>query len=445
MKKYKIIEDHYETSTLRGAIKIYRIQALKDIENTHAFVKKGDIGGWVQSTSNLSQGGTCWIFDNAMVINNASVYDDAVIAEDAIIEDSAIVRNFAEVKGGAIITNNAEVSGCATVEGNAIVDGNAKIQNNAFVKDAKIIGEAKICNNARILGKDGRTVISSFVKNKATISGPVTISSKTPVCCDISGTCKFDNFEYDTLVPTGIYSSDITQMLFPLLFSPITKEQPHSISIYFNNNNEIERAIYSSRNCSGSNIPTYLSKKNLSDIFGNIKSSFITARSNFDKKINNKSIECLFDWLEIVKFKDLLAIKNNTEENIIKMVQASSLEEDRKNIILSDKKENIKKISFYSPCQFLGFYIYATQILKSNEPNELIERKTPVIYHDFLGDIINKSNIDLKLGNILFNDVCLLNIKIIKMLVKTYDLSCTEKYALINALNDRNLQIIRLP
>lgn len=444
MKKYKIIEESCKMSPLTSPIKTYRIQALKDIENTHAFIKKGDVGGWVQSTDNLSQEGTCWIFDNAIVFNDAKVLDDAVIAENAIVGNSAIVRNFAEVKGGAIIVNNAEISGCATIQGNAIVDGNAKVQNNAFVKDAKITDRAKICDNAKILGKDGRTVIRGFVKNEATISGPMTISSRAPVCCDISSMCEFNDLEYDTYVPTGTYSHDTTQMLFPLIFSSITEGRPHSISIYFNNNNEIEHSIYSS-GCDGFGAPIFLSKKKLSDIFCNIKSSFITARSNFDKKINNKSIECLFDWLEIVKFKDLLAIKNNTEENIIKMVRASSLEEARKSIILADKKENIKKISFYSPCQFLGFYIYATQILKSNEPNELIERKTPIIYHDFLGDVINKSNIDLKLGNILFNDVCLLNVKIIKMLVKTYGLSSTEKYALINELNDHNPPIIRLP
>jgi hypothetical protein len=40
--------------------KLYRIQALKDF----GYVKAGDFGGWVESESNLSQEGDCWIYDN---------------------------------------------------------------------------------------------------------------------------------------------------------------------------------------------------------------------------------------------------------------------------------------------------------------------------------------------------------------------------------------------
>jgi len=40
---------------------LYRIRALKDFGD----VKKGDIGGYIQSKSNLSQEGNVWIYDAA--------------------------------------------------------------------------------------------------------------------------------------------------------------------------------------------------------------------------------------------------------------------------------------------------------------------------------------------------------------------------------------------
>ena len=42
---------------------LYRIKALKSFGG----IKKGAIGGYVQSEENLSQTGTCWIYDNAKV------------------------------------------------------------------------------------------------------------------------------------------------------------------------------------------------------------------------------------------------------------------------------------------------------------------------------------------------------------------------------------------
>ena len=50
---------------------LYRIRALIDVRYG---VKKGDLGGYVQSAENLSQEGTCWIADDAVVCENARVY-----------------------------------------------------------------------------------------------------------------------------------------------------------------------------------------------------------------------------------------------------------------------------------------------------------------------------------------------------------------------------------
>lgn len=48
---------------------LYRIRALKNFRN----VKKGDLGGYVEKESNLSQTGDAWIYDDAKVMDNAIV------------------------------------------------------------------------------------------------------------------------------------------------------------------------------------------------------------------------------------------------------------------------------------------------------------------------------------------------------------------------------------
>lgn len=86
-KKYELIPSDREW--------LYRIKALKDFNN----VKKGDIGGYIQSENNLSQFDDCWIYDNAVVCDNARIRGHAVVQHDAVVQGNAIIC------GDAVITS----------------------------------------------------------------------------------------------------------------------------------------------------------------------------------------------------------------------------------------------------------------------------------------------------------------------------------------------------
>jgi len=94
-----------------GEITLYQIEALKDFSD----IKKGDLGGWIEKESNLSQQGDCW------VSCRARVYDNAIVSDNAWV------------------FGNAQVSGCAWVSGNARVFGNARVSGNAWVSGSAII------------------------------------------------------------------------------------------------------------------------------------------------------------------------------------------------------------------------------------------------------------------------------------------------------------------
>ena len=63
MKKYELTD---ETIDVSGTT-LHRIKALKDFGN----VKKGELGGYVESEHNLSQEGNCWVCGNAKVCGDA--------------------------------------------------------------------------------------------------------------------------------------------------------------------------------------------------------------------------------------------------------------------------------------------------------------------------------------------------------------------------------------
>lgn len=150
-KKYRIREDM--PLKLYDGITLYRIEALKDFGD----VKKGDLGGWIEKELNLSQSGTCWVYDEAVVYQNARVSGKAIIRDNAevcgyaMVTDNAMVFDNSSIHGQAILENDV------SIHGNALICGNAKISNNAQIYDrvtildnAHVYGYTYIFNNVQI-------------------------------------------------------------------------------------------------------------------------------------------------------------------------------------------------------------------------------------------------------------------------------------------------------
>ena len=129
--KYELTD---ETKTTENGTVLHRICALRDIPRYD--VSKGDLGGWVETESNLSHDEDAWIAENAMVYGNAWVYGNAVVWRDAQVGGNAMVGGDAIVGGNAKVGGNARVFGDAQVGGNAMVGGNALVYGNAVVRSS---------------------------------------------------------------------------------------------------------------------------------------------------------------------------------------------------------------------------------------------------------------------------------------------------------------------
>lgn len=103
----------------------YRIRALKDFGD----VKKGDLGGFVQSESNLSQEGNCWIYDVSKVLGNSVIKDNAIVRNCSYIRDSNIHDN-------AIIRSSAIF--------NSVIRGADAFINNTMMRSSMILDDVKI-------------------------------------------------------------------------------------------------------------------------------------------------------------------------------------------------------------------------------------------------------------------------------------------------------------
>ena len=137
---------------------LHRIRALISVNEQ---VEPGELGGYVQSEDNLSQEGSCWIYDRAVCCEDAVVSGDARICDDVMVKGSALVTGDARmfewtcaegnccIKSGEI-SRNARVAGEAVVSANAdgfspLIDGTSMIYGTVsgryIIKDIVLPGE----------------------------------------------------------------------------------------------------------------------------------------------------------------------------------------------------------------------------------------------------------------------------------------------------------------
>ena len=147
--KYELLENDMNKFYNTRIHKLYRIKALRDFGD----VKKGDLGGYIESNFNLSHDGLCWVYDNAIVLGDAEVYHNA------------------KIYGNAKICGNTKVFGNAQVGENAIIQDNVHIYDDAKVTGiAHIGGGATICGCSYIYHENDYAVIKGVGPENRTLT-----------------------------------------------------------------------------------------------------------------------------------------------------------------------------------------------------------------------------------------------------------------------------------
>ena len=102
---------------------LHRIRARCQVNEQ---VGPGALGGYVQTEDNLSQDGTCWI------------YDQAICCEEAVVEDDG--RMF----DGAVARGSALISGDGRMFERAVAEGNSSFFSGELKEDARLSGNAVV-------------------------------------------------------------------------------------------------------------------------------------------------------------------------------------------------------------------------------------------------------------------------------------------------------------
>lgn len=134
-------------------VRVKEIRALRDF----GYVKKGDIGGYIECEKNLSHKGNCWVYQGAVVYGNSMICNNAVVAEGVTVRNKSVIGGNAFVVGKGIeishsvIEDDVVIDTGATIENSHINGGTSIEQSN--IESAKIDGNVHVMLS-RIIGAD---------------------------------------------------------------------------------------------------------------------------------------------------------------------------------------------------------------------------------------------------------------------------------------------------
>ena len=168
-QKYEITDIAHEKYPF-----LHRIRALRDIGSE---VKAGDLGGFVESESNLSfePGDDAWIFH------------DAIAAGEGCVDQGSILRD------------RAVVCGCASVSHKTEMSGDSRAEDDAYIRGASLSRCARVSGNGMILQSTNTKAMPILTGNCAVygrVIGDVTLTGTAVV---ISGE-EILNESLDTLI-----------------------------------------------------------------------------------------------------------------------------------------------------------------------------------------------------------------------------------------------------
>ena len=138
---------------------LHRIESLKDFTLINGKeIRKGDLGGWVESEDNLSQEGLCWIYDEC------KMYENARRSGNSIGYGNSLQSGNSQQFGDSMQTGNSQQSGNSIQFGCSIADKDMRLSGHSSfeTKDDVVILTSPTSGRQITIGSDRNICTGCF-------------------------------------------------------------------------------------------------------------------------------------------------------------------------------------------------------------------------------------------------------------------------------------------
>lgn len=127
---------------------LYRIIAMKDIDNPHKKIKKGEKGGYIVPDS-LSQEGTCWVDEGSYIFNDCTVSDNAYLENSVLDFHCSVSGNALVVDTVIFAPQKTEIKDYSKLQ-DCQLEYNLLLKDKASLKKCQIIGTLNMIEQSNL-------------------------------------------------------------------------------------------------------------------------------------------------------------------------------------------------------------------------------------------------------------------------------------------------------
>lgn len=147
------------------------IRAVHDIPRHN--IKAGELGGYIEKGSNLSQDGDCWVGRNSFVYEHAEILENALITHSPPKNAHIVCKQI--IPASTLVYGHAKVFDHSTVCASGKVHGNAKVHGHAIICCCTVSGDADVRDKIIVAG-------NIRIDKKMVLCGDAAILDATQIC-----------------------------------------------------------------------------------------------------------------------------------------------------------------------------------------------------------------------------------------------------------------------
>lgn len=145
MAKYKMTSNQKSvTNTSKDSYILTQVEAIDTFTTIDGtLIKAGSLGGWIETESNLSQEGKCWLDSKSTSVDRSQIKENAYLQDSNLFDDAIatgdVYLNYSFLSDSSVVCGKSKVY-FSHIKKDSLLDGNSEVIESSLTNVRVVVG-----------------------------------------------------------------------------------------------------------------------------------------------------------------------------------------------------------------------------------------------------------------------------------------------------------------